>query len=321
MLPRSSWTPDSAVERCQHSDCTATFPVVSARASENGDLPTNATASTAAAHFLSGLTSIISHPFQSRRHHCRACGRIFCGTHSSNTLPLSTASAVSSDASQLAPPPTTPGFMSPVGGGFPFTPFRKPSSSGTATPVSQIDAHVNPTISSPSQDTDSTPAIVQARVCDDCHVSLQLAYDLSSLTGLNTFAGISPPSLSSSITSKSQLPSRPHSPLHTEGLSRPRISGGHSPHNVVPVHSSIASLGSVSSRNNQEKPKSPHPAGQEKYTASGQEKAVRRHPLDPRYTRLGQIVNEDNSSGGSNPDGSLAASLGTTPAAGWTWST
>lgn len=211
--------------------------------------------------------------------------------------------------------------MSPVGGGFPFTPLRKPSSSGSATPVSQIDAHDNPTISSPLRNTDSTPAVVQARVCDDCHVSLQLAYDLASLTGLNTLASISPPSLSSSVTSKSQLPSRPHSPLHAEGLSGSRISANHSPHNATPHYPSARSPGPADPRSHHEKPRFPHPTREAKNNISGQELAGRRHPLDPRYTRLGQIMNEDSSSGGSNPDGSLAASLGTTPAAGWTWST
>lgn len=291
MLPRSSWVPDAEAEKCQYSDCSATFP------------PAN----TASAAYFFGLTNIISHPFQSRRHHCRACGKIFCSLHSSNTLPLSTELATSTDGLHMQPPPTTPGLASPVGGAFPFSMLHRSSGSGSTTPLDAPAQYSQDAIQKTPQLSLST---VAARVCDDCFTSLQLA---ANLAGLVTFNTVSSPSLSSSASVGSTFQPRSHSPVQPKFSTCSQASSASSPAQASGAQKlqkpgSAAASDPMQQRNGQ--------ATQRK----NMQPLAAMHPLDPRHSLL-DLAHKEESAGGSNPDGSLAASLGTTPAIGWTWST
>jgi hypothetical protein len=308
MLSKSQWTPDSEVSRCQYSDCSATFPPTN-RLSE--------TSSSAAIQLFSGFTNIISHPFQSRRHHCRSCGKIFCSMHSSNTLLLSYDQDNATASNGLhPPPPTTPGLASPVGGAFPFSSIlRRSSASGSATPSSaSFPEATQETSSSPTNSFSANhliPIQAHARVCDDCFISLQVSANLQGLNFHNS--ATSPPSLSSSATSHGRTASEGHSPQsytnsqqsHIHMASRASSTRGDAVSDVRSTHVH------PSTRNRQ--------YASRDHTQTTTTKNKNMHPLDPRHAQIQKLAGEDSS--GSNPDGSLAASLGTTPAIGWTWST
>lgn len=324
MLPRSAWTPDSQVDKCQYPECASTFAPSHKVASEAGQ-------TLASSNFFGGFTSIIAHPFQARRHHCRACGKVFCSSHTSNSLPLYATSPTVATGNLQAPvtQPITPGAVSPVSGSFPFSLLRRASNSGTATPANHGSSPPpfcerqelsNQLTGFSELPEDST--IVQARVCDECFISIRLS---SSLVGVE-YQQQSQISESGSdkgalATPKTNIGSGFESSAIVH-LSEPALS-----HHGTDGLKAAKKVSENSAQKKTESENEPNMTKGNKFKSplshtKAADKRKLSHPLDPRHALVASLVSgggED--SGGSNPDGSLAASLGTTPAVGWTWST
>lgn len=187
---------------CQARDCTTSFPPASATspsAPASAFAASDSDAGGPDVHVLSptsilgGITSILAHPFTARRHHCRACGKIFCSAHSSQSLPLQCASQEQADAERART-----GLKSPNGSSSPFlslTGLARRGSTPAASGYSTPSGYLSPTSAqvqspyfdypsntlSPSNSNGKDSTIVTARVCDDCHISLTVAASLAGI--------------------------------------------------------------------------------------------------------------------------------------------
>lgn len=200
LLPMSQWQPDSQVSVCQARDCNVKFapvptlppmPAADESGPEDPTSPTSSATTSTTSSIFGGLTSMLAHPFTARRHHCRACGKIFCSAHSGQNLPLQCASQEQADVERSRLAGTASPLLSLAGltrrGSTPAM-----SGSGTASPNGGLlsprsAAHTSPyfdyaTRTSPTSSNrvlDST--VVSARVCDDCHISLTVAASLAGI--------------------------------------------------------------------------------------------------------------------------------------------
>ena len=146
ILSRQEWLPDSAVQQCQNDECDVRF---------------RSTASQDTTRVLSGFTNMFSLAFQARRHHCRACGKIFCRHHSSNSLPLLATNDYSHDVISTREFPKD---------GLSTTAIP----SGTSTPSGAATAFSHTSSTKHNQ----AGQIIDSRVCDVCFLSLSLGANL-----------------------------------------------------------------------------------------------------------------------------------------------
>ena len=256
-VPISEWQPDASSNTCTARDCGASFASLGSSFSSPPPLgSSNARPDPAdppSSSIFGGLTSILTQPFAARRHHCRACGKIFCSSHSAQTLPLlfstveqadserakSTASGAASPLLSLAGftrrGSTPAGMLSGTSGPSPvFSSPRRGSS-----PYFDISKSSSPT---KSESAAPSNLVAQARVCDDCHISLTVA---ASLAGLE-IPRHSLSSPSGAFSPKSGLPSTQPSPQGSQTLSPGRQGS------LGASSSSFASMGSNSVRTRQE---------------------------------------------------------------------
>ncbi|KAL7005252.1 Zn finger protein [Cystobasidiomycetes sp. EMM_F5] len=185
-LPKSDWRPDAAVTTCEADDCSVAF----------------GPAKSEAASLFGGFTAIISQPLAARRHHCRACGKIFCSSHSAQSMPLLAldrdtflAAIGSATGAQTPFISTSTSRSSAAHRSRSMADVNRVSSStrrsGSSTPMSTsqemgtggyFDGFSSPAASPPSAPTrkqSQNGQVVVARVCDLCALSLALGANLS----------------------------------------------------------------------------------------------------------------------------------------------
>lgn len=198
-----------------NDDCKVTFGPAAGASSTTSASSSSADhihRSSSSSGLFGGFTSILSiNPFHSRRHHCRACGGIFCSTHSNNTVPLLVASRETirqATSGMLTPsagthsprlPPNAQQQQRPPTSGVRANSTTRitAASGGTRRSGSSTPAHTGlhesrssyfPT--SPSSNLSVSPdgsntgnvitaaQVVNSRVCDICYLSLSLGANL-----------------------------------------------------------------------------------------------------------------------------------------------
>ncbi|GAA6061078.1 hypothetical protein JCM10212_006279 [Sporobolomyces blumeae] len=137
MLPKSEWKPDDAAQLCADSDCSLRFDLLN------------------------------------RRHHCRACGDVFCSTHSSRSTFLWPACEDEPVTTAFTPRGTPRGTPRSSSLDLPSLAYSvSPSSSCISTGSSSTATSSSaPTCSPEPTRQPSLPAPVAARVCDRCYFS------------------------------------------------------------------------------------------------------------------------------------------------------
>ncbi|GAA6006177.1 hypothetical protein JCM11491_002061 [Sporobolomyces phaffii] len=132
MLPRSEWKPDDEAQTCGDQDCYLRFDLLN------------------------------------RRHHCRACGDVFCASHSSRATFLWPANEEEQHANGFTPRGTPRGTPRSSTLDLPSLAYStSPSSSSISTSSSSTATSTSP-VPPPLP---SLPAPVSARVCDRCYFS------------------------------------------------------------------------------------------------------------------------------------------------------
>ncbi|GAA6031543.1 hypothetical protein JCM8097_006512 [Rhodosporidiobolus ruineniae] len=218
MLPRAHWKPDEGAEQCADPDCTQRFDLMH------------------------------------RRHHCRTCGDIFCGAHSSRSTllwPSTEDDAVPAFTPRGTPrqtPRSSAVDLPSLVAGYSVSPTSSYISTATVSSASSSTHSSTPTSSPPNPS--SMP--VSARVCDRCYFSAPTA------------TGSCAPLLTPPIVLPSHVPwafgaasssSRPLTLRHPRGSStsrsRSRASSpshlSHSPPGLIAVATSRSRQGSAAS--------------------------------------------------------------------------
>lgn len=138
MMPKSEWKPDEAAQTCADQDCHLRFDLLN------------------------------------RRHHCRACGDVFCSTHSSRATFLWPACEEEQTPLGFTPRGTPRGTPRSSALDLPSLAYSvSPSSSNISTSSSSTATSSSaPTTSPPASQQPPLPAPVSARVCDRCFFSV-----------------------------------------------------------------------------------------------------------------------------------------------------
>ncbi|GAA5965097.1 hypothetical protein JCM3765_004855 [Sporobolomyces pararoseus] len=138
MLPKSEWKPDEAAQTCADQDCHLRFDLLN------------------------------------RRHHCRACGDVFCASHSSRATFLWPTCEEEQSPMGFTPRGTPRGTPRSSALDLPSLAYSvSPSSSSISTSSSSTATSSSaPTTSPPASQPPTLPAPVSARVCDRCYFSV-----------------------------------------------------------------------------------------------------------------------------------------------------
>ncbi|KAM0754257.1 hypothetical protein T439DRAFT_378314 [Meredithblackwellia eburnea MCA 4105] len=149
MISRKSWKPDEEAIECADLDCSLKFGLID------------------------------------RKHHCRRCGQVFCGAHSSRTAALwpspddvasvSRPGSSSTRSSTLDLPSLLPSYFASALSTTPTSP------STTPTPSNMNGSGAR----SPPRSLPPPAQTVQARVCDQCYFSSN-PYNINPITGALT---------------------------------------------------------------------------------------------------------------------------------------
>ncbi|GAA5912721.1 FYVE zinc finger domain-containing protein [Sporobolomyces salmoneus] len=189
MLPKSEWKPDEAAQTCADQDCQLRFDLLN------------------------------------RRHHCRACGDVFCAGHSSRATFLWPAGSGEEEqaAHGFTPRGTPRGTPRSSALDLPSLAYSvSPSSSSISTSSSSTATSSSaPTTSPLPPQPPSLPAPISARVCDRCYFSAPTplltppASNHSGSFSFSNYAFNQPPVTLRHPRSRQHSASRTSSPAHS----------------------------------------------------------------------------------------------------------